>query len=120
MRDLKILAWVHLATGALTLLVAAFFFDLVRTGTDPDDVVAGAVIGGLLGVKAASSLVLGWGLLALKPWSRMLGIVLSVLHLPLIPVGTAIGIFGLMVLPDLEVRALLSGDRARRAEHIAF
>jgi hypothetical protein len=41
----------------------------------------------------------------------MLGMILSMLHLPLIPVGTAIGIFGLIVLAEPEVRLLLGGYR---------
>jgi len=112
MRNLKILAWVHLVTGGLTALVALFFL-AGATDADPDAALVSAMIGVFLAVKTLSSLVLGWALLALKPWSRMLGMVLSVVHLPLFPIGTAIGIFGLMVLPDPEVRALLSGDRFR-------
>jgi hypothetical protein len=37
----------------------------------------------------------GWGLLARKGFARVLTIILSVLALPGIPVGTALGIYGL-------------------------
>lgn len=37
----------------------------------------------------------GWSLLARKPWSRKAAIVASILELPSIPVGIAIGIYGL-------------------------
>jgi hypothetical protein len=120
MRNLKILAWVHLVSGAITALLAIAFIAISVLGSPPGEAPIFPGLGVVLAIKAAPSLVLAWGLFALKPWSRMLGIVLSVLHLPLIPVGTAIGIFGLMVLPEPEVRALLSGDRARQAEHVAF
>lgn len=120
MRSLKILAWVHLVMGAITLLLAIAFIVISVLGSPPGEPPVFPWLGAIFAIKAAPSIVLGWGLFALKPWSRMLGIVLSVLHLPLFPIGTLIGIVGLMVLYDAEVRALLSGDHARQAEHIAF
>jgi len=108
MRNLKILAWLHLSTGALTLLVALFFAAGV-TSSDPDVALGSAVIGAVSAAKAVSSLLLGWGLLALKRWSRLLGMIVSVLNLPFFPVGTGIGIFGLLVLADAGVRLLLEG-----------
>src|SRR5213082_981083 len=102
MRDLKILAWVHLVTGAITALLAIAFTGISVLGAPPGEPPIFPALGVLFAIKAAPSLVLAWGLFALKPWSRMVGIVLSVLHLPLFPVGTAIGIFGWMVLSEPE------------------
>ena len=99
MRNLKILAWIHIVTGVPTLLVALFFGAMI-VSPDPDERIVGVIIGGLFGVKAATSLALAWGLLRYRPWSRLLGIIVSVLHLPLIPIGTAIGLFGLIVLEE--------------------
>ncbi len=120
MRNLEILAWVHLVSGAITALLAIAFTGISVLGSPPGEPPIFPGLGVVLAIKAAPSLVLSWGLFALKPWSRMLGVVLSVLHLPLFPIGTAIGIFGLMVLYDAESRALLSGDPARQPEHTAY
>jgi hypothetical protein len=49
----------------------------------------------------------GWGLLKFKPWSRVLMIVVSVFHLFHIPIGTALGVYGLWVLLNDETRRLL-------------
>lgn len=43
-------------------------------------------------------LAAGGGLLSKAKWARPLGIVASVICLPTIPIGTAVGIFGLWVL----------------------
>jgi hypothetical protein len=55
-------------------------------------------IAGLILVKAALSVAAGWGLLQREPWARMLTIVLSFLSLFNVPLGTALGIYGLWVL----------------------
>ena len=47
----------------------------------------------------------GWGLLNDKPWARILTIVLSALSLLSVPIGTALGIYGLWVLTHPEVEA---------------
>jgi hypothetical protein len=51
-------------------------------------------------------LITGFGLLAFKPWARILGIVLSAINLVNIPLGTIFGVYGLWV--------LLSTDTERR------
>jgi hypothetical protein len=62
----------------------------------------------MLIVLALPGLIAGWGLLAYKPWARILGLVLSVLNLLNIPVGTALGIYGLWVLFNKDTERLFS------------
>ena len=115
MRNLKILAWTHLVTGVLTVLLALFFMGaFVGDEFGGEEAVIGLIIVSLFVLKGASSLVLAWGLLALKPWSRMLGNVLSVLHLPLFPIGTLMGVYGLMVLKDADTSQVLAEASAPR------
>jgi hypothetical protein len=61
-----------------------------------------AIIGGAISVLllllSAPSIVAGIGLIFFKPWARILGIIISILHLLNIPIGTALGIYGLWVL----------------------
>lgn len=70
------------------------------------------VIGGaiflLLIVTSVPSIVAGIGLLRLASWSRILAIVLSALHLLSIPLGTALGVYGLWVLLSDETAALFA------------
>lgn len=57
-----------------------------------------SVIGMALIAKSALGLLAGWGLLQRESWARMLTIVLSFIALFNIPLGTALGIYGLWVL----------------------
>lgn len=57
-------------------------------------------------VLAAPAILGGWGLLHYKPWARVLMIVVSILHLFHVPLGTALGVYGLWVLLTDEARRL--------------
>jgi len=63
--------------------------------------VAGAITIYLL-IISIPSIVAGIGLINFKPWARTVGIVISALHLLHIPLGTALGIYGLWVLVSRE------------------
>ena len=67
----------------------------------------GVGVGIFLLLLAAPAVIGGWGLLHYRPWSRALMIVLSVLHLLHIPIGTALGVYGLWVLFSDETKRLL-------------
>ena len=69
--------------------------------------IVGVCIAAFLLVLAAPALIGGWGLLHFRPWSRLLMIILSVLHLFHVPLGTALGVYGLWVLFSEEGRRLL-------------
>ena len=58
----------------------------------------GTVLLMILLVTSLPNLLVGWGLLKKSSWARILGIILSVLNLPAFPFGTALGIYGLIVL----------------------
>ena len=65
-----------------------------------------AMVGGAIAlfllILSIPTVIAGIGLYCLKPWSRLLAIIVSALHLVNIPFGTALGIYGFWV--------LLSGD----------
>jgi hypothetical protein len=120
----KVLGALFIALSALGLLVAIFVIfalglsaGIVGIAADPVDadiaqpilaLVATAVTTFLL-VVSLPGIVVGWGLLKFRPWARILGIVLSALHLINIPIGTALGIYGLWVLFNDETETLFSG-----------
>jgi hypothetical protein len=68
--------------------------------------VIGICIAIFLFILGLPSIIGGWGLLNFKPWARVLMIVISVLHLFHIPIGTALGVYGLWVLLSDETRRL--------------
>ena len=70
--------------------------------------IIGESIGIFLFILALPGLICGYGLLTKKSWSRIIGIILSCLSLISIPIGTAIGIYGLWALSRDETIDLLS------------
>lgn len=117
----KVLGVLYLALSALGLFAALFILlaigsaaGIVGVTADPEDAaialpvlgIAGSALGVMLLVLALPGLITGWGLLTLKPWARVLGIVLSALNLLNIPFGTALGIYGLWVLLNKDSERL--------------
>ena len=60
-------------------------------------------------------LVTGFGLLSLRPWARILGIVLAAINLIHIPLGTIFGAYGLWVLLHRDTEQLFGARRAQGA-----
>jgi len=106
---IQILAWIYLILGGLAALrgvlsmIAMYLFQFLFVATAPGAFDTGtrvtgasiAVVGAYVGLiwlcLGLSSVFAGWGLLKRRQWGRILGIVVSVLCLPL-------GIYGLIVL----------------------
>jgi hypothetical protein len=125
---IKVLAWLHILLGAMTLVGALILFLVfggiataaAATATYGSGVAAliagsiGAVMFICVGVFAIPQLLLGWGLLNGAPWARVLGIVISILSLvhPVVGLGTLLGIYGLVVLFNPETVQILDGPRA--------
>ncbi len=59
-----------------------------------------------LGVTGVLSLATGVGLRRYAPWARNLGLGLAIVDLPVLPFGTALGIYALTLLPKAHVRPL--------------
>jgi hypothetical protein len=109
----KILGILHVVYGILGtlagILVMVIFGGLAglvsiaaRSG---DALIAVPILGGigafifvLLLALSLPGIVAGFGLIELRPWARMLTIILSALELMSVPLGTALGVYGLWVL----------------------
>jgi hypothetical protein len=119
---IKVLGVLNIVVGALglcgALVILAFFGGLAgisatEAGASPadDSVAVFGVIGGVafffLTIISAPSLIAGVGLVKFQPWARTFGIVVSILHLLNIPIGTALGVYGLWVLFKDESAVLL-------------
>jgi len=57
--------------------------------------------------RGLPDIICGAGLLAKKKWSRILGIIMSIIATFSVPVGTALGVYGLWVLFKPETEQLL-------------
>lgn len=101
--------------GIAVLVVMGGVAGVITASADYDDRVPAAPIVAAIGigiacfflVLAAPSIIGGWGLLKFRPWSRILMIVVSVFYLLHIPIGTALGVYGLWVLFSDETRRIL-------------
>lgn len=94
--------------GAVKMIVsAAGIGDDEARNAVPIIATIGIFVAVFLLVLAAPAIIGGWGLINFRPWSRPLMIVLSILHLIHIPLGTALGVYGLWVLFSDEARRLL-------------
>ena len=122
----KVIAAIFLFLGVLwavlTVLgpaILATIAGVVSTSGDPDAAV-GATILGFAGVAVtlfagtltAAFLVTAWGLFKLKPWARIVGIIMAAICLMNFPVGTAFGIYALVILFKKETEALFAGSIA--------
>jgi hypothetical protein len=116
----KVIAALFIVCGSM-LLAGALFLPLilglvatvVGASHDPDAAVAttvlgftGAALSVFFAVLAAPFFATGWGLLKLRPWARIAGIVLGALSLTSFPFGTVIGIYALVILFRKETEAL--------------
>lgn len=122
----KVLATLFIVFGAVFVLIALLVLLVFGAGAatvglsgEPDAETAVPLIA-LLGTAVASFLlvlglpgvVAGVGLLKLRPWARILAIVLCGLNLINVPIGTALGGYGLWVLLNGETERLFSGPAA--------
>ena len=133
MKDhIRILGILYIVFGALGILVALLFFVIFGLGAlgavgvaaqeDPEALVAlpiiaavGTFLVAFIAVMSLPGIIAGYGLLNYKPWARILTIVLSALNLLSVPVGTAIGVYGLWVLLNEETERMFLGAAVRPA-----
>jgi hypothetical protein len=79
----------------------------------------GALMGGFIAAFGIFALIIslpgviaGWGLLTYRPWARTLTIILSILNVVTFPLGTALGVYGLLIMFNPECEQLLYTARA--------
>jgi hypothetical protein len=126
-KHVQVLGILNLVWGGLGLLgaliVMLIFGGIVgviglAAGHAPEAGIAIPIVGLIGGIiflvvllTSLPAVVVGYGLLRLQPWGRILGIILSAIHLLAFPFGTALGIYGLWVLFSDEAVALFSNYR---------
>jgi hypothetical protein len=123
---IKVLGVLHIVFGAIGVLIGLMLLmmfggisALVGANAPEEAHVAIPVLGMIGGfvflvllVLSIPGIILGFGLLNFKSWSRPFGIVISALELIHVPFGTVLGIYGLFVLLQAETVAILEGRAA--------
>jgi hypothetical protein len=115
--QIELVGILHIVYSAIGIMVAIGCFLLFSgIGWISGDATAmgilgitGLIIAMLLGVASIPGIIAGIGLLKLKPWARILAIIVSCLDLFNIPFGTALGVYTFYVLMNEEAIRLLSG-----------
>jgi hypothetical protein len=117
MRDhIRIVAILHIVLGSLTVLgalvVLAVFggiATIIGASESHDAWPAIPIVGGIgviicfvLILIGVPGLIAGIGMLKFRPWARILGIIVSALDLVHVPLGTALGVYGLWALLSNE------------------
>lgn len=123
-RHVGLLGSLYLIWGALSVVVslamlALGFAALAIAGSaasgEPGTLIATGFVAGLFLTLSVLAMLWGaihlWDALALqrgREWARVIGIVLAILNLLLLPLGTALGAYGLWVLTRRDARVLFS------------
>jgi hypothetical protein len=120
----KVLGVLQIALGAMGLFGAGVLMllfggvaGIVGANANADAAIAMPIIGitgaalvTFLTVLSLPSVIVGIGLLRLRPWARIGGIVISILSLMAIPLGTIVGAYGLWVLFSTETERLFNSQ----------
>lgn len=121
----KILGWIHLIFSGLGVVGGLLVWMLFMGGgaaaaTDPQIGAGGGAafmglgtfILGIIVVLSLPGLLVGWGLIQQRPWARIGGIIMGIIQLFGFPIGTALGIYSLVVLFNQETIDAFEGRRA--------
>jgi len=125
-RHVKVVAVIFIVFGILGVMGAFFssvIFGVLATiaGASHDEGSGlGMAVLGLTGmaltilllVISIPGIVCGWGLLRLRPWSRILGIILAAISLVRFPIGTVFGAYALYILFQKETEGLFAAKPA--------
>lgn len=98
-----ILALVGICVGVLVAGAGAISGErqaMFITGT------VGIFVAGLLLLLSLPGIITGLGILKYRPWARILAIIIGVLHLLSFPFGTALGVYTLVVMTNVETAVL--------------
>jgi hypothetical protein len=123
-QTLATLYFVYGAMHGLTLIGLLLLVVVVELATPAGQVISGSWI--VVGVVAfvvllfavgLMPLVVGYGLMKRKPWSKSLALVLAIISLINIPIGTALGVYSLKFLRSEGGIKLYGGKASATSEH---
>jgi hypothetical protein len=115
-QHIKILGILFMVRGILSTSIGLILYSFFRSGA----IIIGdyqvhailsiiiTVVAILALVRGIPEIICGAGLLAQRKWSRIFGIIMAVISIFEVPIGTALGIYGLWVLFKPETEQILS------------
>jgi len=110
----KVIGWLWIAIGVASILMVVIGLIVINwPGTVPsprDSLIAtsGVLCFFLPGIIV--EFVAGSYLLEFKAWARILAIILGIINLLFFPIGTALGIYTLVIMFNEETKALFRGE----------
>lgn len=122
-QHIKILSVLFILFGVIGMVAAVGIFvvgagtgaTILASDTGDDAQIGAAWVTGcftfmaiLLAILAVPSIVAGWGLSQRKSWARIVTIIIAAISLPHVPVGTALGIYALVVMLNDETKTILT------------
>ncbi len=116
----KIVAWLHIIYSIFYACIGVLMM-LIMTGAGfiAQDKTAflvtsgiGAMIAAVLFIIAVPGIIAGVGLLKMRPWARILAIIVGALHLLSFPLGTALGVYTIVVMVNDGVAAMFAAASA--------
>lgn len=119
-QHITILGVLHIAYGAIGLLVAMIIFMLlVGAGMLSGDAEAMAITGlvgtsiaTLLFIPSLPGLIGGLGIFKYRQWARVTLLVVGFVNLLIVPFGTILGIYTIWVLMNIEVKDMFDSGAA--------
>lgn len=116
---LLVAGWLKIATAGLFLFIFAAGFVFISGSNERSGLLGSALLGGMGILLAAASATFGAvdiitaaGVRRRASWVRVLGPILGVLMLPLLPVGTILGLFIIAGLLGADAREWFSTGSA--------
>ena len=110
----KIVGWLWIANGVVSILMIIIGLIIVNVYVPGAQDALLVTLGGLCcfipGIVV--DFLIGFGIFNYKSWARILAIIFAIINLPLFPVGTAVGIYTLVIMFNEEVKALFRGEDA--------
>lgn len=107
---IKVVGLINIVFGVFGLLAAGIVFIAVAGGGllsgDSEAImitsIVATAVSSVIAIFSIPEIIVGWGILKMKSWGRVLGIVVAILDLLGFPFGTAFGIYALWVLMNEE------------------
>lgn len=111
---IKAVGMINIVFGVLGLMAAGIVFIAVAGGGllsgDEEAILITSIVAtsvsSIIAIFSIPEIIVGWGILKMKSWGRLLGIIIAILDLLALPIGTAFGIYALWVLMNEETEQI--------------
>jgi hypothetical protein len=108
----KVIGWLWIANGVLSILMVVsglIIANVYIPGQQESILVTSGILCCFI-PGIAADFAAGLGLLKYMTWARILAIILAIVNLILFPIGTAVGIYTLVIMFNAEAKALFNGE----------